>query len=210
MQCCYNLLGLFQTLAQVFMFYSVFALYFIYFPPAKKSTQDWRHSIKALKITGVFVAISSLSSLVVVLCCKVPSGVVTAWTTLLALIALVSSTIQFVPQIIRTYKLKMVGALSVPAMMMQTPGSFLFCYTIAISPGTNFTSWITYFVGGCLQGILLVLCFYYQNIRDYIVIESESSNNNDEIEQQLHMNRSQKTPDTISCAESRAESLIIG
>lgn len=47
-------------------------------------------------------------------------------------------------------------------MLMQTPGSFLFCYTIAMSPGTNFTSWITYFVGGCLQGTLLILCIYYQ------------------------------------------------
>lgn len=46
-------------------------------------------------------------------------------------------------------------------MLMQTPGSFLFCYTIAMSPGTNFTSWITYFVGGCLQGTLLILCIYY-------------------------------------------------
>lgn len=55
----------------------------------------------------------------------------------------------------------MVGALSIPAMLMQTPGSFLFCYTIAMSPGTNFTSWITYFVGGCLQGILLILCIRY-------------------------------------------------
>lgn len=56
----------------------------------------------------------------------------------------------------------MVGALSIPAMAMQAPGSFLFCYTIAQSPGTNFTSWITYFVGGCLQSVLLFICIYYQ------------------------------------------------
>ncbi len=56
----------------------------------------------------------------------------------------------------------MVGALSIPAMAMQAPGSFLFCYTIAQSPGTNFTSWITYFVGGCLQSVLLFICLYYQ------------------------------------------------
>ncbi len=30
-----------------------------------------------------------------------------------------------------------------------------------MSPGTNITSWITYFVGGCLQGALLTLCIYY-------------------------------------------------
>lgn len=37
-------------------------------------------------------------------------------------------------------------------------GSFLMCYTIAISPETTVYTWITYFVGGCLQGCLLLLC----------------------------------------------------
>lgn len=32
------------------------------------------------------------------------------------------------------------------------------CYTIAISPETTVYTWITYFVGGCLQGCLLLLC----------------------------------------------------
>lgn len=34
------------------------------------------------------------------------------------------------------------------------------CYTIAISPETNVFTWITYFVGGCLQGCLLLLCLH--------------------------------------------------
>lgn len=69
----------------------------------------------------------------------------------------------------------MVGALSITAMLMQTPGSFLFCYTIAMSPGTNFTSWITYFVGGCLQGTLLVLCLYYRHTMptEFILINED-------------------------------------
>lgn len=46
-------------------------------------------------------------------------------------------------------------------MSIQTPGSFLVCIMVARSPGTNVSTWITYFIGGLLQGILLALCVYY-------------------------------------------------
>ena len=47
-------------------------------------------------------------------------------------------------------------------MLIQTPGSFIFCYTLALSPGINPSTWLTYLVTGCLQGILLIMCIYYQ------------------------------------------------
>ena len=34
------------------------------------------------------------------------------------------------------------------------------CYTIAVSPETTLFTWLTYFVGGCLQGCLLLLCLH--------------------------------------------------
>lgn len=152
-----------------------FALFYMYYPDEKRylrrdqedeemvrPTQDWRDSLRIMKIVIIYSTFITFVSILISTAFGVPSGWATIWTALLAVIALVSSLIQFLPQILRTWKLKVVGALSIPAMMMQTPGSFLFCYTLAISPGTNFTSWMTYFVGGCLQGILLILCLYYQ------------------------------------------------
>lgn len=62
-------------------------------------------------------------------------------------------------------------------MLMQTPGSFIFCYTLALSPGINASTWLTYLVTGCLQGILLVICLYYQYIdkerQQYTIIRDE-------------------------------------
>ncbi|KAI9598440.1 hypothetical protein BDF19DRAFT_234775 [Syncephalis fuscata] len=55
----------------------------------------------------------------------------------------------------------MVGALSIPMMLIQTPGSFVFVYTLASREGTNWTTWITYLVSGCLQGVLLSLCILW-------------------------------------------------
>src|SRR2546421_189216 len=46
-------------------------------------------------------------------------------------------------------------------MLMQTPGSFLFVYSLAIRPGTNWTSWIVFLVTGCLQGTLLIMCIVF-------------------------------------------------
>ncbi|ORX50329.1 hypothetical protein BCR36DRAFT_290303 [Piromyces finnis] len=71
------------------------------------------------------------------------------------------SLIQFLPQIRKTFVNKSVGALSIPSMLIQCPGSFILVIFLAIQSGTNWTTWITYFVSGTLQGFLLILCIYY-------------------------------------------------
>src|SRR5688500_3620490 len=52
-------------------------------------------------------------------------------------------------------------------MIMQVPGLFIFVYTLAIRPGIRWTTWIVFFVSGCLQGILLLMCigWYYRSRR---------------------------------------------
>ncbi|ORX85336.1 hypothetical protein BCR32DRAFT_217141 [Anaeromyces robustus] len=88
----------------------------------------------------------------------------------------VFSLIQFLPQIRKTFVEKSVGALSIPSMLIQCPGSFILVLFLAIQPGTNWTTWITYFAGGTLQGILLILCIYY-NLKNgnnnYVNYETE-------------------------------------
>jgi hypothetical protein len=43
-------------------------------------------------------------------------------------------------------------------MLMQVIGSFIFVYTLSIRPSVTWTTWIVFFVSGCLQGILLFMC----------------------------------------------------
>lgn len=43
-------------------------------------------------------------------------------------------------------------------MMLQTPGTVLFVYSLVVRPGTNWTAWLTYMVTGILQGTLLIMC----------------------------------------------------
>ena len=83
------------------------------------------------------------------------------------------------PQIIETWQSKIVGSLSIPMMLIQTPGSALFVYSLIIRPGVNWTAWAVYMISeslasrylrvrliclataGILQGILLVICIAF-------------------------------------------------
>ncbi|GAA5896188.1 hypothetical protein JCM5296_007257 [Sporobolomyces johnsonii] len=87
---------------------------------------------------------------------------VRVWATTQGLVSVALGCAQYAPQLVLTARRKLVGSLSVPMMLLQTPGSFLFVYTLAIRPAVNFTAWGTYFVTGVLQGTLLVLCLVFK------------------------------------------------
>lgn len=193
-------------------------MFYIYFPSDKKyfelenhdlrKTKDWKHSLRALKITFFYLLILTLISTWVISTGSSSPMATAIWTTLLAFIALIASSVQFIPQILRTFQLKVVGALSIPAMLMQTPGSFLFCITIATSPGTNITSWITYFVGGCLQGALLALCIYYQMRPPHTQIEYMHIDA--EVRRGDAINAPESDYPNLQAIEAKAEQALLG
>ena len=63
-----------------------------------------------------------------------------SWAKFLGISAAVFASIQYAPQLIHTYRSKLVGALSIPMMCIQTPGGVLMVLSIALRPGTNWTS----------------------------------------------------------------------
>ena len=65
---------------------------------------------------------------------------VSAWATFMGVTSAILATIQYAPQILHTYRMKLVGALSIPMMLIQTPGGFLVVISIVLRPGTNWTS----------------------------------------------------------------------
>ncbi|GAA5862856.1 hypothetical protein JCM3774_006664 [Rhodotorula dairenensis] len=87
---------------------------------------------------------------------------VRVWATTVGLMSVVLACVQYTPQLVHTYQRKLVGSLSIPMMMIQTPGSFVFVYTLAIRPNVDVTGWLTYFITGLLQGYLLILCILYK------------------------------------------------
>lgn len=69
-----------------------------------------------------------------------PYPTVAAWATFLGVSSAMLATVQYAPQLFHTYRMKLVGALSIPMMMIQTPGGILMVTSIALRPGTNWTS----------------------------------------------------------------------
>jgi hypothetical protein len=70
-------------------------------------------------------------------------------------------------------------------MMLQTPGTVLFVYSLVVRPGTNWTAWLTYMVTGILQGTLLIMCitWHFRNkklgISDIDTAETEEEEPNE-------------------------------
>ena len=85
------------------------------------------------------------------------------WANFLGIFSTVLASIQYFPQIYTTFMLKRVGALSIPMMCIQTPGSFLWAYSLATRLGpSGWSAWGIYCVTGCLQGTLLVMGSYFE------------------------------------------------
>lgn len=175
------------------MFFTIFVLFVVFFPESEKyepvadnddngshpiKTAEWRMTEAAAMIVMVYMMVAGLCSVWLIVVYGGDDDVVFQRAAfLLGTVSLVLSICQFVPQLCKTYRLKQAGALSVSAMSMQAPGSFVFCYTLAVSPGTNVSTWMTYFVGGCLQSCLLILCIYYdrQASHDYQLVDEDDT-----------------------------------
>ena len=74
------------------------------------------------------------------------------------IISAVVAALQYAPQILTTWRLKHIGSISVPWLIVQTPGGLAAMPAQVGRPGTDWTTWLAYigtFVG---QFVLLVLC----------------------------------------------------
>jgi uncharacterized protein with PQ loop repeat len=161
--CLESLLGILQILIVWSMFSGIVVLFVMYFPENLKyqatipnvPMRDWRDTQVVLWIIGIFHACAAVAFVPLLLGYEE----VARWCAgVFGVLSMVVAVVQYLPQLFKTWESKMVGALSIPTMVMQSPGSFLLAYSLAIRPGVNWTSWITYFVSGTLQGILLFMC----------------------------------------------------
>ena len=106
------------------------------FSSQKKKKKTLNPSSLFLFITTVYLLSTSTLS--------PPDGAlspqISSWATFLGVSSALLATVQYTPQLIHTYRLKLVGALSIPMMLIQTPGGVLMVTSIALREGTNWTS----------------------------------------------------------------------
>ncbi|KAI1318561.1 hypothetical protein EDD11_006251 [Mortierella claussenii] len=177
--CLESTLGIAQLGVQFVMFGLVLVLYLLYYPSYKIAaervqqhirhysflpahSEEWRVSLLIAHVVTIHLVVCTFITIGLLAFVGGPENHWTsAWATFLGITSVLLATIQYVPQIHRTFKRRSVGALSIPMMMMQTPGAALLTLSLALRPGANWTTWIVYAVTGCLQGTLLVMCIYY-------------------------------------------------
>ncbi|KAI0370833.1 hypothetical protein BV20DRAFT_1052247 [Pilatotrama ljubarskyi] len=186
--CLESIAGVFQLVLVWVLFVMILVLYMIYYPPHLKyveldiplpndlppqhiktpvKREGWKLSIVLSWV--VFFHIAFIIFVTFLLLATNPSPDATQrsrqlqlWATFLGVSAGLLSALQYAPQIAHTARVKLVGALSIPMMLLQTPGAVLMVLSIALRPGTNWTTWISYAVAGVMQGILLVMCIIFR------------------------------------------------
>ncbi|KAJ1658549.1 hypothetical protein IWQ61_002226 [Dispira simplex] len=168
-ECLFHTVGIMQISVQWLMFFSVFVLYVVYFPrhlryqytstplDTGKPTSEWQAAQAVRNAVLYHMGLVSLFSFVLVIGVGSDAWQVRSWANFSGVFSMLVTCVQFFPQIHKTWTSRQVGSLSIPMMLMQTPGGYLFAYSIYVRPGVNWTSWITYFVAATLQGILLLI-----------------------------------------------------
>ncbi|KAA1474477.1 hypothetical protein DENSPDRAFT_841076 [Dentipellis sp. KUC8613] len=187
--CLETIAGVLQVISQWFLFTVILALYMIYYPPSLKyatvavdahdsrptqflktniKTDEWRLSIILSWVTLIHIIFITFVTFFLLLTHPIdPSGEIRSrqlsiWATFLGVTSGILAAMQYAPQLAHTYRHKVVGALSIPMMLIQTPGGFIMVLSIALRPGTNWTSWIQFLVAAVMQACLLVMCIFWK------------------------------------------------
>ncbi|KAJ2768103.1 hypothetical protein IWQ56_003071, partial [Coemansia nantahalensis] len=127
----------------------------------RRATLEWETALWVAAAVVTHASICILMSSLLVMAVGPYAAPTRTWASLLGLFSLCLTCMQFFPQIVKTWRSGTVGALSIPMMLMQTPGGFVFAYSIAIRPGVNWSSWISTFVAASLQAVLLAICLAF-------------------------------------------------
>lgn len=141
-------------------------LFLIFFPRNAEDTESqdtnlptWKEAIIVLAVSLAFFVFAFLGSVIFVY--AAPSHV-RGWANFLGLLATTLAAIQYIPQIVTTWRLQDTGSLSVPMMLIQTPGSFVFAASLAVRLGPGgWSAWGLFIFTGLLQGILLGMSLWF-------------------------------------------------
>jgi uncharacterized protein with PQ loop repeat len=134
-------------------------LFLVFFPRRpdvpQREQPEWRTAVAVAFLCLIHGVVTAIISLVFIT--RHP-GAVQAWANVLGITAAVLACVQYFPQIWTTYRLRHVGSLSIPMMVIQTPGSFVWAWSLFSRYGiSGWSTWGVYCVTGCLQGCLLVM-----------------------------------------------------
>ncbi|KAK9449317.1 uncharacterized protein V1518DRAFT_415659 [Limtongia smithiae] len=154
-------LGVVQVALQYAMFVIMFVLCEIYsHSGVGASAADARAAIAVSLTCALHAAVSFFNALVVLVAGN--EDAIIGYASFLGTLSTLLAAWQYAPQILTTYRLGRAESLSIHTLLMQVPGGFLWAFTLAIRPGTQWSTWLPYFVAAALQTVLLSMCIIYE------------------------------------------------
>ncbi|KAF4635670.1 hypothetical protein G7Y89_g2430 [Cudoniella acicularis] len=166
-ECLAGLLGIAQVGIQWFCFTIILLLFLVFFPRGPTLPDNESRNQHTWQTAVVVAFLCLLHGLVVILVSAAliltrPNSLGT-WANVLGISATILAAIQYLPQISMTWHLGHVGSLSIPMMLIQTPGSFVWAGSLAARLGVEgWSTWGVFLVTGCLQGCLLFMGISYE------------------------------------------------
>jgi len=86
------------------------------------------------------------------------------YAQIMGLIALIGGFIQYIPQIYKTYRYKIIGSLSLTTMFIQILGSYVWIVFLLFQQSSHYSTWVPFFASATLQLLLLLLCCWIKYI----------------------------------------------
>ena len=82
----------------------------------------------------------------------------TPYADALGIISAIVAAIQYAPQVWTTWRLRHIGSISIPWLIVQTPGGLVAMSALVGRPGTNWTTWLASIGTFLGQVVLLIVC----------------------------------------------------
>lgn len=158
-ECWSSLLGLLQVGAQCVGYCLILVLcVFATEESMLEAKTDYKKLSQAFKL---FIGWSFLHITIIASLYSTHSAVLPV-ANLFGIVSSILGGIQYFPQIYTTYMLKHAGSLSIKMMLMQTPGGFIWTFSMMMQPNAQWSSWLPYLTAAVLQGVILIMCLYYR------------------------------------------------
>ena len=141
----------------------IFVLYIIFL--VHYTGNDYRKAYIAFSFfILIWVFLIGIIGLILIIHYESMKNHVTAFGNTLNIISTITCVLTFLPQLIKTYRLKTAGSLSLISLAFQAPGSFIVFIYQNIILKTPFTIGFPYLISAILQTALLSLSYYYERL----------------------------------------------
>lgn len=183
------------------IFYHSLVLFLIFFPKVPdlpRNTSRYQYTWRTAVGVAFICLLHGLATIIVSVALIVARPHhLGRWANTLGISATILAAIQYFPQIWMTYTLGHVGSLSIPMMLIQTPGSFVWAGSLAARLGIEgWSTWGIFLVTGCLQGCLLVMAIYFE-----LKARKEAQNTEDAVSTTFSLLGSKTDNSTVKCSK---------